>query len=173
MVEVLKKTFVLALAMAVVTSHTAFVVGDALAASRTMERAVVRAGSLCGKVVRADGEGVAGAVVTLSGPTGTVGTATTGEGGDFAGISIKAGTYTLAVDDRISLPLEVTEDSEISRMAIVLPTENYSAGATDDDDDDKGVPVFIKVAGGVLLVGFLIWGLVELTDSGSGSGDCP
>jgi hypothetical protein len=167
--KVLKNILVVALAVVFTMMNATFMAGEVLALSQPMEDTAVRAGALCGKVVAVDGVGVANAVVKLTATDGREVTAVTEESGDFSGLSVEPGGYTLTVNGILSMPLTVTADSEISKLAIVLPNEGYSAGASKDEDSNSK-----KVVGIFLLVTAAAFGLASTFDSGSsGAGDCP
>ena len=128
----MKKFVALTAALAFGIMSSSFGAIEVFAAAKMMDRAVVKAGDIGGKLLDSAGNPVVGAVVTLTDSTGTViSSVQTGETGCYGGLTVQPGTYVIAFDGKISAPIDVTVDAESSQLNAAMPAGNpasYSAG---------------------------------------------
>ena len=154
----MKRMVALAVALTFGIMSASFGTIEVFAAAKTMEKAVVKAGEVNGKVMDAAGSPVVGATVTLTDMTGTVVTSTTtGTTGCYGGLVVNPGSYVIAFDGKISAPIDVRTDGEVSDLSVVLPDGDYSAG-----QDDPRNKKWLKVAGGIALIAGAAWAFNEL-----------
>lgn len=128
----MKKFVALTAALAFGIMSSSFGAIEVFAAAKVMERAVVKAGDIDGKVVDPAGNPVEGAVVTLTDSTGNVISAVkTSKTGCYVGLTVQPGMYVISFDGKISAPVEVTADAKSSQLNAALPagdSASYSAG---------------------------------------------
>ncbi len=120
----------------------------------------VKPGTITGKVTDMDEAPLAGVSLKVLDSMGKVKhVATTGKDGTYSIEGLVAGSYSFVIADTQKVSLVVKPGSKNTLVNAMLPTsaEPYAAG----DIASLGAPLIIAIAGGVIIVGVAIYGIVE------------
>ena len=102
---------------------------SALGSEESAAMLTLKAGKVTGKVTDALGEPLQGVTLKVTKGDEMITEAATDTDGGFA-LQFAAGTYLLAIDDTLSLPIKSSENGEISELVLVLPPQPpYSAAS--------------------------------------------
>ena len=120
----------------------------------------VKPGVLTGKIMDLDEKPVEGKSVKILDAMGKAKhTATTGKDGTYRIDSLAAGTYTMVLADmqKVSLVVKPSSNNTVVNAMISTTTEPDSAGS----GNGLSAPLIVAIAGGVLLIGFAIYKIVD------------
>ncbi len=125
----------------------------------------VKPGTLTGKIMDLDEKPVEGKSVKILDAMGKAKHATTtGKDGTYTIDNLAAGTYTMVLAERqkVSLVVKSSSNNTVVNAMVPTTTEPYAAGAR----GGLSTPLIIAIAGGVLLIGF---GIYKIVDNNSGT----
>ena len=120
----------------------------------------VKPGVLTGKIMDLDEKPVEGKSVKILDAMGKAKHATTtGKDGMYTIDNLAAGTYTMVLADmqKVSLVVKSSSNNTVVNAMIPTTTEPYAAGAR----GGLSAPLIIAIAGGVLLIGFAAYKIVD------------
>lgn len=120
----------------------------------------VKPGVLTGKIMDLDEKPVEGKSVKILDAMGNAKHATTtGEDGTYTIDNLAAGTYTMVVADmqKVSLVVKSSSNNTVVNAMVPTTTEPYAAG----ERGGLSAPLIVAIAGGVLLIGFGIYKIVD------------
>jgi len=120
----------------------------------------VKPGVLTGKIMDLDEKPVEGKSVKILDAMGKAKHATTtGKDGTYAIDNLAAGTYTMVLADmqKVSLVVKSSSNNTVVNAMVPTTTEPYSAGKK----GGLSAPLIVAIAGGVLLIGFGIYKIVD------------
>ena len=120
----------------------------------------VKPGVLTGKIMDLDEKPVEGKSVKILDAMGKAKHATTtGKDGTYTIDNLAAGTYTMVLADmqKVSLVVKSSSNNTVVNAMVSMTTEPYTAGA----GGGLSAPLIVAIAGGVLLIGFAIYKIVD------------
>ena len=120
----------------------------------------VKPGVLTGKIMDLDEKPVEGKSVKILDAMGkTRYTTTSGKDGTYTIDNLAAGTYTMVLADmqKVSLVVKASSNNTVVNAMISTSTEPYAAGG----GGGLSAPLIVAIAGGVLLIGFGIYKIVD------------
>ncbi len=120
----------------------------------------VKPGVLTGKIMDLDEKPMEGKSVKILDAMGKAKyTATTSKDGTYTIDNLAAGTYTMVLADmqKVSLVVKSSSNNTVVNAMIPTTTEPYTAGSV----GGLSAPLIVAIAGGVLLIGFGIYKIVD------------
>jgi len=170
------------------------VLGQDAAANRGSDIKLVRAvsvtpGTLSGQILRnGTRQPVTGQIVTVSTvEAGVVAKTHTSSNGHFTLPELGVGSYVMTIGLTTALPIQVTQNSKLSTLNILVsdtvrngkgvdkPADEIETAKTEGDADTtggnsplipqhEGIPIWILVTGGALAATAIVIAIVEITD---------
>lgn len=119
----------------------------------------VKPGVLSGKIMDMDEKPLEGKSVKILDAMGKVKyTTATDKEGMYTIDNLAAGTYTMVLADvqKVSLVVKSDSNNTVVNAMVPMTTGTYNAGTS-----GLSAPVIVAIAGGVLLVGFGIWKIID------------